>query len=154
MARTWRACVTGLTMDGEIVSVAVSLSGGALRAPLIVLISVYAISDAGLANVPRGDANGRRVPMSTFRAFYVTSCPATTIGCGELPSFTDAPLALGPRLRQPLAAAPAALPDRARDGHLGVLRRRTAARTRLSLARAASPRVDGRERRVEHPALH
>lgn len=62
-----------------------------LRAPLITLITVYAISVAGLALVPGIDGEGRRVPMSIFHAFYVMSYTATTIGFGELPyPFTDA----------------------------------------------------------------
>ncbi len=62
-----------------------------LRAPLITLIAVYAISVAGLALIPGVDAEGRHVPMSIFHAFYVMSYTATTIGFGELPNpFTDA----------------------------------------------------------------
>jgi len=62
----------------------------ALRAPLIVLIIVYAISVAGLALIPGVDAAGNRAPMSIFHAFYVMSYTATTIGFGELPyPFTD-----------------------------------------------------------------
>lgn len=63
----------------------------ALRAPLIVLISVYGISVAGLALIPGADAEGRPgPPMSIFHAFYVMSYTATTIGFGEIPQpFTD-----------------------------------------------------------------
>ena len=62
-----------------------------LRAPLITLIVVYAISVGGLALVPGVDPDGVRQPMSIFHAFYVMSYTATTIGFGELPyPFTDA----------------------------------------------------------------
>ena len=62
-----------------------------LRAPLITLILVYAISVGGLALIPGVDPDGHRQPMSIFHAFYVMSYTATTIGFGELPyPFTDA----------------------------------------------------------------
>ncbi len=62
-----------------------------LRAPLITLIVVYAISVGGLALVPGVDPDGNVAPLSIFHAFYVMSYTATTIGFGELPyPFTDA----------------------------------------------------------------
>lgn len=62
-----------------------------LRAPLITLIAVYAISIGGLALVPGTDAAGNPERMSIFHAFYVMSFTATTIGFGEIPrAFTDA----------------------------------------------------------------
>jgi Trk K+ transport system NAD-binding subunit len=62
-----------------------------LRAPLITLIAVYAISVAGLALIPAVDAQGKPGRMSIFHAFYVMSYTATTIGFGELPQpFNDA----------------------------------------------------------------
>jgi Trk K+ transport system NAD-binding subunit len=62
-----------------------------MRAPLITLISVYAIAVAGLALIPGIDAQGNAAPMSIFHALYVMSYTATTIGFGELPNaFTDA----------------------------------------------------------------
>jgi voltage-gated potassium channel len=62
-----------------------------LRAPLITMILVYAISVGGLALIPGVDPDGNRQPMSIFHAFYVMSYTATTIGFGELPyPFTDA----------------------------------------------------------------
>ena len=62
-----------------------------LRAPLITLIVVYAISVAGLALIPAVDAEGHPGRMSIFHAFYVMSYTATTIGFGELPrAFNDA----------------------------------------------------------------
>jgi len=61
-----------------------------LRAPLITLIAVYAISVGGLALIPAVDANGNPGEMSIFHAFYVMSYTATTIGFGEIPRpFTD-----------------------------------------------------------------
>ena len=62
-----------------------------LRAPLITLIIVYAISVGGLALIPGVDGDGVRRPLSIFHAFYVMSYTATTIGFGEIPyPFTDA----------------------------------------------------------------
>src|SRR5262245_6369650 len=62
-----------------------------LRAPLITVIMVYAISVGGLALIPGQVPDGGREPMSIFHAFYVMSYTATTIGFGELPyPFTDA----------------------------------------------------------------
>jgi len=63
-----------------------------MRAPLIVLIAIYAISMLGLAVIPGVDADGRPAPpMSFFHAFYFVSYTATTIGFGEIPgAFSDA----------------------------------------------------------------
>ncbi|MEO6565357.1 MAG: NAD(P)-binding protein, partial [Casimicrobiaceae bacterium] len=62
-----------------------------LRAPLVTLIAVYAISVAGLALIPGLDAAGNPGHMSIFHAFYVMSYTATTIGFGEVPQpFNDA----------------------------------------------------------------
>lgn len=62
-----------------------------LRAPLITIICVYAISVGGLTLIPGLDAAGKPATMSFFHAFYVVSYTATTIGFGELPNpFTDA----------------------------------------------------------------
>jgi Trk K+ transport system NAD-binding subunit len=62
-----------------------------LRAPLITVIIVYAVSVGGLALIPGLTPDGQREPMSIFHAFYVMSYTATTIGFGELPHpFTDA----------------------------------------------------------------
>ena len=62
-----------------------------LRAPLIALLVVYAVSIAGLVSIPGLDADGRPWRMSFFHAFYVMSYTATTIGFGEIPyPFTDA----------------------------------------------------------------
>ena len=62
-----------------------------LRAPLIALILIYAISIAGLVAIPGVDAQGQPWRMSYFHAFYIISYTATTIGFGEIPfPFTDA----------------------------------------------------------------
>jgi len=56
-----------------------------LRAPLITLISVYAIAIFGLVLMPGVDPQGRPWHLSLFDAFYVMSYTATTIGFGEVP---------------------------------------------------------------------
>ena len=62
-----------------------------LRAPLILLIVVYAVSVLGLVLIPGVDAQGQPWRMGFFHAFYVVSYTATTIGFGELPyAFNDA----------------------------------------------------------------
>lgn len=58
-----------------------------MRTPLIVLITIFAVSVLGLTLVPGGDGGG----MSFFDAFYFMSYTASTIGFGELPDpFTAA----------------------------------------------------------------
>lgn len=62
-----------------------------MRAPLIALILIYAVSVLGLTLIPGQDANGMPWRMSFFHAFYFMSYTATTIGFGEIPhAFTDA----------------------------------------------------------------
>ncbi|MCX9158247.1 NAD-binding protein [Niveibacterium sp. 24ML] len=63
-----------------------------MRAPLIMLIAIYAVSVLGLALIPGVDAQGKPAPpMSFFHAFYFISYTATTIGFGELPNpFSEA----------------------------------------------------------------
>lgn len=63
-----------------------------MRAPLIALISLYAISILGLTLVPGVTEDGTASPpMSFFHAFYFISYTATTIGFGEIPrTFSDA----------------------------------------------------------------
>jgi Trk K+ transport system NAD-binding subunit len=56
-----------------------------MRAPLIVLIVVFAVSVLGLSLIPGEDAQGRPDRMSLFESFYFMSYTATTIGFGELP---------------------------------------------------------------------
>ncbi|HHJ81110.1 MAG TPA: potassium transporter TrkA, partial [Candidatus Tenderia electrophaga] len=61
-----------------------------MRAPLIVLISAYAISILGLVLIPGVDDQGNPWNMSFFHAFYFVSYMATTIGFGEIPfEFTN-----------------------------------------------------------------
>ena len=58
-----------------------------VRAPLIALISLYAISVFGLTIVPGASEDGMPgAPMSFFHAFYFISYTATTIGFGEIPA--------------------------------------------------------------------
>jgi len=52
-----------------------------LRAPLITLVVIYAISVLGLTITPGTDGNH----MTFFHAFYFISYTATTIGFGEIP---------------------------------------------------------------------
>jgi voltage-gated potassium channel len=62
-----------------------------MRVPLIVLISIFAVSVLGLTLIPGQDAQGRPWRMGFFDAFYVMSYTASTIGFGEIPhSFTYA----------------------------------------------------------------
>ena len=62
-----------------------------MRAPLITLILIYAVSVAGLTLVPGVDAEGHPTRMSLFHAFYFISYTATTIGFGEIPyAFSEA----------------------------------------------------------------
>ena len=63
-----------------------------MRAPLILLIAIYAIAVLGFSLIPGVDAAGRATaPMSFFHAFYFVSYTATTIGFGEIPAtFGDA----------------------------------------------------------------
>jgi voltage-gated potassium channel len=56
-----------------------------MRAPLIVLIVIYAVSVLGLTVIPGQDLEGRPYRMGFFDAFYVMSYTATTIGYGEIP---------------------------------------------------------------------
>jgi voltage-gated potassium channel len=58
-----------------------------MRAPLITIISIYAISVLGLTLIPGIDSAGKPTPpMSFFDAFYFLSYTATTIGFGEIPN--------------------------------------------------------------------
>jgi Trk K+ transport system NAD-binding subunit len=62
-----------------------------LRAPLLMLITVYAVGIVGFLAIPGQDADGRPAAMSIFHAFYFITYTASTIGFGELPNaFTDA----------------------------------------------------------------
>jgi Trk K+ transport system NAD-binding subunit len=62
-----------------------------MRTPLVVLITIYAVSVLGLTLIPGQDAEGAPWSMGFFHAFYFMSYTATTIGFGEIPhAFTDA----------------------------------------------------------------
>jgi voltage-gated potassium channel len=62
-----------------------------LRAPLLALISVYAIGIVGFLLIPGQDPDGRSWHMSIFHAFYFITYTASTIGFGEIPyAFNDA----------------------------------------------------------------
>jgi len=56
-----------------------------MRAPLITLILIYAVSVLGLTLVPGVDAEGQPTRLGFFHAFYFISYTATTIGFGEIP---------------------------------------------------------------------
>ena len=56
-----------------------------MRAPLIILIVIFAITVLGLVLIPGQDPAGRPFHMSFFDAFYFMSYTASTIGFGELP---------------------------------------------------------------------
>lgn len=56
-----------------------------MRAPLVLLILVYAVSVGGLMVIPGVDAAGNSNRMGAFDAFYFMSYTATTIGFGEIP---------------------------------------------------------------------
>lgn len=61
-----------------------------MRAPLITLIVIFAITVLGLVLIPGADRSGAPFHMSFFDAFYFMSYTASTIGFGELPyPFTD-----------------------------------------------------------------
>jgi len=61
-----------------------------LRAPLILMVAVYAVGMLGLVLIPGLDAEGRVWHMTTFQALYFMSYTASTIGFGEIPqAFTD-----------------------------------------------------------------
>ena len=62
-----------------------------MRAPLVVLILIFAVSVLGLTIVPGVAEDGSSSRMSFFHAFYFMSYTATTIGFGEVPAvFSEA----------------------------------------------------------------
>ena len=62
-----------------------------MRLPLIILISVYAISIIGFTLIPGVDDQGNPWRMDFFHAIYFVSFLGSTIGFGEIPyPFTDA----------------------------------------------------------------
>tara|TARA_R110001583_G_scaffold195420_1_gene373079 strand:- start:90161 stop:91912 length:1752 start_codon:yes stop_codon:yes gene_type:complete len=61
-----------------------------LRLPLILLISIVAMTVLGLTLAPGIDVDGRPHYLSFFHALYFASYTATTIGFGEIPyAFSD-----------------------------------------------------------------
>jgi len=61
-----------------------------MRAPLILLVSMYAIAILGLVLIPGQDDAGNLWHMDFFHAFYFVSFMASTIGFGEIPfEFTE-----------------------------------------------------------------
>ena len=62
-----------------------------MRAPLLVLSTVYATATLGMALIPGVDDQGNAWRMDFFHAFYFVSFMGTTIGFGEIPyPFTEA----------------------------------------------------------------
>ena len=69
----------------EIINPVISMIMWRMRAPLILLITIYSISIMGLVMIPGVDDRGNPWHMSLFHAFYFVSYTATTIGFGEIP---------------------------------------------------------------------
>ncbi|MDF1583957.1 MAG: NAD-binding protein [Methyloprofundus sp.] len=62
-----------------------------MRAPLMTILIVYALSILGMVFIPGIEVDGNTQYLSIFHAFYVISYTATTIGFGEIPfAFSDA----------------------------------------------------------------
>ncbi len=62
-----------------------------MRRPILVLVSVYAISMVGWVLIPGVNVDGKPEPLSFFHAFYFLTYTATTTGFGEIPyAFSDA----------------------------------------------------------------
>lgn len=59
-----------------------------MRTPMIVIITIFTISVLGLTLVPGVDDEGHTRYLSIFDAFYFVSYTATTIGFGELGTYT------------------------------------------------------------------
>lgn len=80
-AHRWRVPTASATQA----SATVFLVMRRMRAPLIVLIVIFAVSTLGLTLIPGQDDEGRPWRMGFFDAFYVMSYTASTIGFGEIP---------------------------------------------------------------------
>ncbi len=62
-----------------------------MRAPLLLISTVYAVATLGLTAIPGIDDSGNIWYMDFFHAFYFVTFMGTTIGFGEIPyAFTDA----------------------------------------------------------------
>jgi len=78
-------------LAAEQTSVGILLVLRRMRAPIIVLIVVFAVSVLGLTLVPGRDTQGNPDRLGIFDAFYFMAYTATTIGFGEIPhAFTPA----------------------------------------------------------------
>ena len=72
-------------------SAAFVLAARRLRAPVLLIVAVFAVSMAGLALIPGIDAQGRPWHFTLSQALYFVAFTATTIGFGEIPAeFTAA----------------------------------------------------------------
>jgi len=61
-----------------------------LRAPIIMMVVVFAVGVTGLVLIPGLDASGNPWRLNFLQALYFMSYTATTIGFGEIPQpFTD-----------------------------------------------------------------
>lgn len=56
-----------------------------LRAPLILIVVVFAVGITGLVTIPGTDEHGQPWRLSVFEAFYFMAYTASTIGFGEIP---------------------------------------------------------------------
>jgi len=74
-----------LEASEEAINPVISMIMSRMRAPLILLITIYAITIMGLILIPGVDDEGQLWHMSIFHAFYYVSFTATTIGFGEIP---------------------------------------------------------------------
>lgn len=74
-----------LETSEEIINPVISMIMSRMRAPLIILIVIYAISMLGMIAIPGVDDQGNPWRMSIFHALYYVSFTATTIGFGEIP---------------------------------------------------------------------
>jgi Trk K+ transport system NAD-binding subunit len=80
-----------LAAVGPQTSEAVFLVLRRMRVPLIVLLTLFAVSVLGLTLIPGTNPDGSVWRMGFFDSFYFMSYTATTIGYGELPQpFNDA----------------------------------------------------------------
>jgi voltage-gated potassium channel len=79
--RRWRVPMASATQA----SATIFLVMRRMRAPLIVLIAIFAVGTLGLTLIDGQDAQGRPWRMGFFDAFYVMSYTASTIGFGEIP---------------------------------------------------------------------
>jgi voltage-gated potassium channel len=76
----------GVTIDSPVQAEAtIFLVLRRMRAPLIILILIFAVTVLGLTLIPGQDAQGRPHRLSFFDAFYFMAYTASTIGFGELP---------------------------------------------------------------------